>query len=515
MKTLAEIKSWLKTPEHIRRILVEVTGVTDLSGSNATTFYLSNGGYTSSSTDSPANKAYIPCIQGGVNFTESFSLDGTLTRGIGDLELYNIDGVFDVSFKLIWVKKAITIYLGDPSWPKADFKVLFRGYIKDIASRDRNSFNIVIVDTLSKLDTTLSEISFVNSYKNDAIELIPVCFGECFNITPVLVDPAPSSPPAATTGAMFQVHTTAIEDIIEVRDNGLPVASFTKYLADGKFQLDQNSYGQITCSVQGSKPGGTYTNKIGETIKNIVKNFGPSNSRLTDSDIDLTNFTAFDNNFAVARPIGFYSNQKENILDVCNKLASSVNAKVTTSVGPQDDDSLVGLLRLVKLDISNSPEYEITSSDIEEFSINISEKVTVRAATNIAYCKNWTLQPSGLAEGIPPNNIPLFNSEWLYITTQDNTVVNNYSLTTQPDQENTLLISKAGASAESSARNQLWSTPRFIYTMTAYPHMFFVQLGDCVTLKNRRFDLVNGKVGTVISVSRDWISGRIEIGVIV
>lgn len=509
MKTLDEIKTWLKTPEHIRRILVEITGITDLSGANSTTYYLSNGAYTSTSTDTPANTSYIPIIQGGVSFSESFSLDGSLSTGIGDIELYNTDGMFDSGFQLIWVKKSISIYLGDPNWPRSEFKLLFKGYIKDIASRDRNSFNIIIEDTLGKLNTTLSEVTYINPFKNDAIELIPVCFGECFNVTPLLVDLS------AQQGPKFTVHTSAIEDIIEVRDNGLPVASITKELSTGSFYLNQSSYGQVTCSVQGSKPNGTYTNKIGETIKNIIKNFGPSNSRLTDSDIDTTNFTAFDNSFAVARPIGYYSNQKENVLEVCNKLASSVNARLTTSVGPQDNDNLVGLVKLVKLQLDNSPQYEITASDIEEFSISVSEKVPVRGATNIAYCKNWTVQTSGLAEGLPPSNVPLFNSEWLYSSTEDNTVVNNYSLTKQTDQEDTLLISKTGASAESDARNALWTTPRFIYTMTAYAHMLFVQVGDSVTLTNRRFDLANGKTGMVISVNRDWISGRIEIGVLV
>ena len=44
--------------------------------------------------------------------------------------------------------------------------------------------------------------------------------------------------------------------------------------------------------------------------------------------------------------------------------------------------------------------------------------------------------------------------------------------------------------------------------------MFDIQLGDFVRLTNRRFGLSN-TLGTIVTVSRDWIRGRIELGVLV
>jgi hypothetical protein len=270
--------------------------------------------------------------------------------------------------------------------------------------------------------------------------------------------------------------------------------------------------------VQGDKTTGTYTNKIGETIKNILKNYGPSSTRLTDSDLDLTNFTNFDANFTVSgtykRPIGFYSSSRENLLDICNRLAGSVRAKLAINIGPLTNDSDVGKLKLIKLDQATSASIDIVASDIEEFSISISERPPVRAATKIAYCKNYTVQTSGLASGLPVKNSADFASEWYYSTTSNNTVKTNYKTTSEPEQEDTYLITQTGASEESSLRNALWSTPRTIYTLVAYPHMFDIQLGDFVRLTNRRFGLSN-TLGTVVTVSRDWIRGRIELGVLV
>ena len=79
-KTLDEIKTWLKTPEKILRILIEITNVTDVSGNTVTnswasngTIYLSNGAFTSSTSDNPANKSYLPIVLTGVDFSQSLS----------------------------------------------------------------------------------------------------------------------------------------------------------------------------------------------------------------------------------------------------------------------------------------------------------------------------------------------------------------------------------------------------------------------------------------------------------
>jgi len=523
MTTLSELKAWLKTPKHIRRILVEIDNVTDLSGANGTTLYLSNGAYTSSTSDTPSNKAYIPIIVGGVSFTQSLSLDGTVNISYGDIELDNTTGALDTAYlNLIFVNKNITIYIGDPNWSKSDFKVLFRGTTAELVARDRTTFNIIIADKLKQLDTTLSEDTVLQETKNNILDLKPVCFGECFNVTPLInqriTDDATTAGIDEAGKTYYVVHNGAIEDIIEVRDMGVPITGVEKDLTRGRFRLTQANFGQITCSVQGDKTTGTYTNKIGETIKNILKNYGPSSTRLTDSDLDLTNFTNFDANFTVSgtykRPIGFYSSSRENLLDICNRLAGSVRAKLAINIGPLTNDSDVGKLKLIKLDQATSASIDIVASDIEEFSISISERPPVRAATKIAYCKNYTVQTSGLASGLPVKNSADFASEWYYSTTSNNTVKTNYKTTSEPEQEDTYLITQTGASEESSLRNALWSTPRTIYTLVAYPHMFDIQLGDFVRLTNRRFGLSN-TLGTVVTVSRDWIRGRIELGVLV
>jgi len=573
MTTLAQLKTWLRRPDHIRRILVDITGVTattavtpvadqNLSTSyvgtttgfvtllyntyflrspdsgglifwtnlidrsiltkrqvetvflggegSQSTFYFSNGAYVTDPLDTPANTAYAPLITGGVSFGESLTLDGSASISIGDIELDNSNGELDQYFlSHIWTNRSISIYIGDPSWKKSDFKLLFKGNVADIGSSGRNNLNLVISDVFQKLNAPITDQTVQITGKNNAVELVPLTFGECFNVTPLLVN----------SGTLtYQVHNGPIERIIEVRDNGIPVL-FTANLTAGTFTLTRAPFGQITCSVQGHKPSGTYTNKIGETIKNILTQYGPSGARLQNTDINTTNFTNFDNSFPVVnseytRAIGVYIRETGNVLDICNKLAKSARAQLTVTAGPQENDSDVGLLKLIKLEIASSAVQNITSSDIEEYSLSISDKAPIKPTSKLGYGRNWTVQESGLAAGVPSNLQDIYSKQYFLAITNNYDVANAYKLNSEDVLEETLLITKTGAENESYTRSSFWSTVRYIYTFVGYPHLFDLQLGDTISLTNRRY-LLNSKLGVVVNISRDWINGRIQVGVLI
>lgn len=499
MKTLDEVKTWLKTPSHIRIILVKVEGVGNAPSS---TFYLSSKPFVTASTDTPASTAFDACLIGGVSFNGELLEDGGANIGFGDIEIENINGSRDAWLNYIWVNKKITIYIGDPQWTFNDYYSIFTGLISDISVRNLNSLNLIIVDKSQKLNNPVSEALMPTIGQVDGNDvLVPLTFGECFNVTPVVSDPAT---------LVYQVHNGPIEDIIEVRDNGLPIL-FTKDVATGKFTLGRAPYGQITSSVQGAKIGGVYYNNVPDLIKVLVKNYGPTATRLTDTDIDLVNFASF--NFTAdtaTQPVGVYCTNRENLLDICNQLANSIGTRVAFNSA--------GLLQLLKYDVPSPTETNfttITEEDIENNSINLSYKVVVKASTKLGYCKNWTVQESGLAEGIVSEHVPIFAKEWLYAVNKDDTVASAYQIDVLPQEEDTLLISSAGADTEAARRTTLYKTPRYIYQVVCYPHMLFLNLGDYVKLYNSRYGLSSGKLGTVVRVDKDWISGRITIGVLV
>ena len=495
MKSLNEIIQWLQTPDKLPVILVEIPGIIT---PGFTTMYLSSSPYTTNPTDTLSNVQYNSCIIGGINFTETLSLSGGVSLNYGDIELDNTSGERDFWLSdYIWVNKDIQILIGDSTWSRNDFRPIFNGTIVDISSRSLSSINIIISDKMQKLNNPISE-TLISDLSSNSEVLIPVTFGEVFNVSPIK-----SSTNVNTLE--YQVHTGSIEDIIEARDNGVPI-SITKNLANGKFTLNQNPYGQITCSVQGDK-NVTYYNDIANIIKRIVKNFGPTSTRLVDADIDLTNFSSFSATYT--QPVGIYIQSRENILSICNKLANSIGAQLTFSS--------TGLLRLITLNMppSGGSVYNVGPNDFEYNSLSINDKVDIRASTKISYCKNYTVQSGNIAAGVPSNNKVLFEEDFLIESVVDSVVQSDYKLTTEPEAEETPLVKKTDAINEATRRNNLWKTPRFVITFKAYGHLLPIELGDTINLTDSRFGLSSTKSGLVVSISRSWLTNRVTIGVLV
>lgn len=233
--------AWLKDSSAVRCVLVEVD--VKLSGGSTVTRYLSNAGYVTGGSDTPANTAYLPYVAGGVKFTESISLDGSFSMSYGDIEVRNVNGELDTWLNDYWANRRIKIFVGDKSWIRDDFWQIFDGVTTGIDSRKRETLNLKLSDKLQRLNNPVSEVKLGGATSN-ADKLVPVCFGECHNIEPLLGDPANHE---------YRIHDGAIENIIEVRDNGVPVA-FTPLLSTGRFRLTASPAGQITASVQGAVP---------------------------------------------------------------------------------------------------------------------------------------------------------------------------------------------------------------------------------------------------------------------
>lgn len=455
--------------------------------------YLSTVAYTTLPTDSPANRVYSPVVSGGVAFTETLPLDGSATLSVGDIELNNDDGLLDSWLDDVWVNKPIRIYIGDVSWVRADFRLIFTGIVDNINSRAANRLNISLRDKLQRLNTPVSETLLGGTTPNKD-RLIPLCFGEVHNVEPLLVDPATLK---------YKVHGSAIERLIEVRDNGVPV-SINESLIDGTFTLVAQQAGTITCSVQGDKPT-TYSNRIADTITRLVTGYGKVSDRLTTADIDTAQFAAF--NAAHPQPVGVYLNDRSNVIEVCQQLASSVGAQISMS--------REGLLRLLKITLpATGTPLVVTPSDYVAKSLEIKERVDVKAAIKVGYCKNHTTQ-TGLNTGLPASHKDLFMQEYLSVTAKNQSVADTYKLNTEPVQTDTLLLTESDATAEANRLLTLWQQPRTVYKFVGYSHLLTVPLGQALTLVSPRFGLSEGKTGIVVGIQSDWVSRRVTIEVLI
>lgn len=486
----AEYNAWFSTPSSYRCILVEAS--VNVGGSE-TTRYLSNRGYVTGVSESPANTAYRALISGGVKLSETLSLETSGTLSYGEIELDNSDGTLDSWLIDVWENRAISVFFGDSRWARSDFRLVFKGILGGISSQRRERLNLFLRDSLQRLNTPLTDTKLGGATVNKD-KLIPLAFGECHNVSPLLTNPVTHE---------YQVNDGAIEDTIEVRDNGAPI-TVTKVLGVGKFNLLASPVGTITTSVQGSKPS-SYTNQIADTIKHIVKTYGTASNRLTDSDIDLTNFSAFAS--ANTAPIGLYIPERTNLLEACQMLAGSVGAQVTMS--------RTGLLQLLRIDFppTGTPRL-LGRDDIVEHKLEVDSKLDVVSAIKLGYCKNYTVE-SNLQTVIPEEHKTLYGEEWLTVTQSDSTVAAKYKLLAEPVQKDTLLLRASDANAEATRRLNIVKQQRIVYKMTCFVSAFDIVLGQAVTLKYPRFGLDAGVSGVVVGLEPDWMNSRVNVKVMV
>lgn len=491
MTTDAQLIAWLRSDTPAARCVLLEVGV-QVNGVE-TTRYISDKGYVSGPSESPSNTFYNPLISGGVQFTESLSLEGSTGFSYGTIELLNNSGDIDSWLDDVWTNRSIKIYIGDVTWPRADFYPIFDGVVSSVDSPSRDKFTILLSDKSLRLNTTLSEVKLGGTTTNSD-KLIPILFGECHNITPLLIDSALEK---------YQVHNGPIESIIEVRDNGAPV-SFTPDILTGTFVLNQAAAGTITCSAQGYKPV-FYTNNVSELIQSIVVNYGNVNQKLTVADLDAASLAAFAS--ANIQPVGIYITEKANVMDICNKLASSVGARIAFN--------RQGKLYLVKLDLTGiNGGTNITKDDMTFWSLNISQRPSVKAAVKLGYDKNYTVQTS-LAAGLPPNHVELFAQDWITTTAKDETVATKYKLFTDPVTEETQLKQTADAVAEANRRLNLFKVQRKVLKYNGMSHLMLEKLGNPQTITHERFGLSGGVSGQIISLTTNWLDAKIDIEVLV
>lgn len=485
--------AWLSDDKAARCILVEV--VVRISGIE-TTLYLSTMPYES------GGQVYKPVVVGNsVQITERLSLTGDSTLNFGDIEIVNgtnKDGTGKLdnwlSTSHIWTNRSCNAYIGDVNWDRADFRPIFIGVTEDIDSRDNTRLNIKIRDKLERLNTPVTEekLGGVTPNKN---RLKPLCFGRCFNVSPLLVN---------TSTLEQMVHNGQIEDIVEVRSNGAP-AGVSKDLANGEFTPTVNPQGtKVTADVQGAKPSGVYLETIVDIIQHLVTNYGEPNTRFSAGDLDSTNLSAFD----TAHPdlVGVYLPNRANLLSVCNDLAASVGAQMVMS--------REGELQLhqITLPPAGTPT-EIRAKDMLDGTLHISDRPLVQGAISLRFAKNYSVQED-LDTRIPQDDKDDFEQEWLTVTSENATVKSNYRLDAEPEPIETNLVVESEAQTECDRLLSLWETQRHVYTFDARPWLLELRIGNPVTIYHPRFGLSGGKTGMVIGMSMNWFNTIVKVDVL-
>lgn len=572
-KTVAELKEWLQSPGINKVILLEIKGV-DEDDTGSFNLYFSNKPYITED-----GTMYDPCIVGGISFTESISLTENPALNYGEIELDNSDtaAVNRLTYlRYGWKNRIANIYIGDATWPRYDFSLIFSGRTKDLASRGRNSLSLSLADRLSLINVPVyrGQIGYAGSapqYITSSLipgytgstpivaelgSLKPVTIGECFNVSPVLIAESYYDG-SELYGKLFMYHDGNAGGVIEVRDNGAPVDGYIDVFP-GMFALTKSSYGTITASVYGNSTTAGHTYYTGSKAIGYISSttgeptyawnqayvgsayLGSSYSTYEDSipSVIKTLLTAYagssginpneiDFPYTDTRCTGVFVSDDSNILSLCTEVANSGGYALACNVIDVTDENAeprVGKIKLIEINLLSPPTalIDIEESDTIQHSLVMIDKIAAKPGVQLGYAKNWTVQEySSLAEGLVPQSTRYFTEEYFYtpwtsIPSGTSWYWGNYDIGT-PSKETSLLLNLTAAEAEKDRREELHDSVLAVYKITLLPHKMFIQAGDYIFLdlnSSTKYDSILTGNGLVLSVQRNWLDSTITLTVL-
>lgn len=486
MITDAQFEAWFDDSAAQRVTLFEV-GV--LVGGVQTTRYLSTKAYSRGDAATP----YLAVVAGGLRMTESISLVAEASLAAGDIEIDNCGGRFDSWLDDNWVNQPIRAWVGDIRWDRADFRAIFTGRVKDVdGTKTQNRINLMLRDKFQQLNSPVTEEQ-IGGLAPSPEALRRLVLGEVHNITPALKN--------SNTGE-YEVNGGATERVIEVRNDGKPRGHSVNLDAGSITLAAAAGPGAITCSVQGVKPDGVYTNRIAPLVRYLVTQCGKASQRFTDADLDLASLATFD--AAHPQAVGFDIPSRMNVIEACHQLASSIGAQMVPT--------RTGLLRLIQIAFPTEASTEIQLSAQVDRSIQLVAQTDVVGAMSIGYCRNHTIQPD-LTTSLPADHKELFGKEWLTAYAKDDAVLAVHKLDAAPPQQNTCLQVATDAIAEAARRLGIFKVKRKTYRFEGTPRNMVLQLAQPVKLFSNRYDLQAGKVGIVTSLAPDWDKFHVTVEV--
>ena len=484
----AQYAAWLVADNKTRVVLVEVQAY---SGGSVVTRYFSNRGFTSYPSDSPASTAYedilikVPLIRS--QMADVFK--GKSLVSFGDIDIDNANGVRDSWLLDAWDGRPVKIHLGDPSWPKSDFRQIFFGTIEDIQASGNRTLTLRIRDRQHLLDVPL-QTNRIGGAGTTKDQRIPVCYGEVKNIEPVLIDSATRK---------YQIHDGSIQSLDAVYQDGvlLAGANYTATLGSGFFVMNVAVTGRITCDVKGGNAS-SYVNTTADIIKRIITD----RTSLTSGDIDSTSITQL--NTDAPGVVGVYINDDTaTVLSTLDTLV--VGAGAYYCIG-RDGKVVVGLFKVP----SGTPVLTVTDDDVKLSSLELVKRYTPLKSVRVGYAKFYVTIDSGASATLNEATRQRLSDQ--YLISYASTGVTNFLLAIDGDVEGTCYVNSSDAATEVSRRATLWGSLRRVFRFTSTLASQQVKLGDVVQLSFARYSL-NGVLANVVGITESTTSNLVELEV--
>lgn len=441
--------TWLKTPGIDRCYIIEADYL--LAGV-LHTLRRSTHPYRSAPTDTPALMPYPDSILTLPEFDRDMAevFVGTSRLSVGELTLFLDDELMQLINTAVFGGQQVRLYCGDASWALAEFGQILVGQIEQLDAVSYDTAKLTFKDRAAIFERLIQQ-STITAGPN-AGKPVPLCYGECFNVSPVLLNPVTKQ---------YQVHSGPVSAITAVRENGQPIP-FTANLANGTFTLQNNAQGRVTADVLGAVVAGSYLTTADQLLQHIIVNMMGLAAPIGTA---LPTYT-----------LGLYIDKDRSVASVLDEIAASVGAAWFFN----------RLNQVVKSHFNGAltPTDTLTPDDIEDDTLLPVRRITPAQSITVGYKRNWTPQADGLAGVIREQNPELAT---LYEKAESLVVAENGGIAAQyPDAADinvsTLIATAAAAQTEANRRLALASIPRTVFELSAFAAPFAMQLGQSISI---------------------------------
>lgn len=228
----AQFAAWLDNDYARRRVLFELDYVYQAEGfvdpdiiytPTVGTIYLADGDYQTMTSDTPASTAYVDVVRGDPGYRREIdrrTLTGRGSVSIGSLDLVNPDGSLDFLLDLAVDGSQVRCYLGDASWSRADFRLLYTAFAERIEAPDENRLTVGLRDGAALLNASIGGTLFLGGTGPNAERVKPINYGYCNNVECLQLD-------SADLTYVYGIEAGVV--LGSVRDSGLSVSDLLAY----------------------------------------------------------------------------------------------------------------------------------------------------------------------------------------------------------------------------------------------------------------------------------------------
>lgn len=272
------------------------------------TFRFASAAWASKPTDTPANTPYAARLEQPLTIERQIPLSPLGSRRVattlGRCVLINADGGLDELLSGYTCDgRGLRLYVVERGDALADAELVFSGMAVGAFHNQGSVVEIGVADSSIVLDKPMQGTLFagtggVEGGDDAKAKPKPIAMGYIRNINP----PLTSYP-----DQLFMFGDAEIRDVLEVRDNGVPLTSagavadvltwtpvaghYVYSRSQAAIRLGSTAFGQITADVEGDRDGGLYLDSPALLALRILRD----RAGIADADIDIDAFVELHN----------------------------------------------------------------------------------------------------------------------------------------------------------------------------------------------------------------------------